>query len=350
MAVEFWGGAGNHGQFAGTGDWSTASNWIPSQVPASGDLAIDQGGYIVATNVGIVDTTVWLYANEYVPAGLTLDGSSLGPGSLLLTNADNSLTGIALKNSALEGSIFAGSGATSMGVDPNSSAVNYGWIGIADNTGDASISLEDHGSFGNSGGIEAGVNGTFSLAFGGDPDTTQYVWNTGYMTADPGGRVALYSNGETASGTAYTGTLLNTGSVNANGGSVEIDANVVQAPNASIDVTNGGSLTLSGAVDDGTIQITSGMLSFRGNWTGPGPFASAHFDSTLAFTGSSATLDFGETVSAIDFLPSLNRLEVAFPWEGNYAYDAYLNLSGSYTASDFTVSGHQVIYTAHPTS
>jgi hypothetical protein len=340
VTVRYWAGIGNSGQSAGIGDWSTAANWTPADVPQNGDTMVDQGGDIIATNVGLVSGEVLLNYEQAVPVGLTLDGSSLGPSTYTVLDSPQGVTQMVLENSNLQGIIFADNGATDMTVAQNKAAVNWGWVGIANQSGHASIVQQTYGNFGNAGDVIAGQNGQYNLFF--DAFPSAYTWNTGLIQAGQGGSVLLQSEASSAQ-------FLNLGVLDADGGSVDAQTNILQSQSGVISVTNGGTLTLSGATDGGTIKIDSGMLDFGGTGPdGPNPYGAWNFNSTVDFTGPSATLDFGENISAT-YQAGSNDLQVSLPYAGG-TVEHQIQLAGAYTANEFTVSGSQILFNAQPTS
>lgn len=336
MAVEFFA----EGNSSLPYDWFDPYSWTPNQVPEPGDLAILQSGYISAEYTGIVGETIWMDFMSGQEDMLYLIGSSLGPTSYLLSNAQGGLVQVRLNNSALQGNIFAAQGPTEFSIDRYSSAVNYGWIGIATASGRASITLAADGQFANNGEIEAGINGEFSLVFGqGYPEFNgqQYFFNSGKLQADPGGMLALDS--------MSAGTVVNLNQINANGGAVYVDSNMIMAGPGALNITNGGAALLAGTTDGGTINIQSGMLDFHNQ-------ASLTFLSTLEFSGSGATLVFDGASVSESFDAAKNSLDISVNYPGQQPYMAALQLdqSHAYAAANFSVqNGNQIVYLAHST-
>ena len=190
--------------------------------------------------------------------------------------------------------------------------------------------------------VEARDNGVVGLTFG--QTQTQVLTNTGTIEADPGGLIQLTSGG---SGGSLTGTIINNGQINAVGGTIDITAQVTQSASGVMTISNNGTLTLAGATDGGTIIIQSGMLNFAPTQFAPGPYAASALTSPVEFTGSNASLNFGEPVSEV-FRAATNDLLVTVPWGGGIATAADIHLQGAYSAADFSVQGNQILYTAHP--
>ena len=344
MAFNFW-------ITPGIGDWSDASNWSNDTVPTVGDVDIDQAGVIVATNIGIVDQTVWLDQTSSAPASLELIGSSLGPDSALIINETTQIGSVTFHNSALQGLIFAASGDTVASIDGGTSAVNYGEIGAANLSSPTAFTIEaDGAAFGNAGTIVAGPNGGFTLGLGQTPGATETTWNTGTIEAANGGNVQI--GGLQQGATSYA-TVLNLGQINADAGFVDLQGNVVQSSTGVMNVTNDGTIELDGTTTAGTIDIQSGMLDFGGPavQTPIEILGAFGFQSTIAFTGSSGILSFG-TLQGISetFDASTDKLFITAPFEGTPALGAAIQLAGSYNASDFAVSGSSIVYTAHTIS
>lgn len=328
MAVKFW--------EAPQGDWSTASNWNPNGIPKVGDLDIDQGGNIIANSVGFVSQTIWLDWNATTPVSLALMGSSIGPGSLLLSNADKGNITVLFHNSALQGSIFAGSGALDTTVDEGSAAVNYGWIGVADQQPSASMDITAYGDFGNEGLIEAGQYGQFTLGYGFKHQQT--VWSTGIVQADAGGMIRLYSG---MLGTNNDSVFLSLGQINARGANanVYVTSNLLMSPTATVNISQGGNVELDGATAGGTINIDTGKLTF-GTENGIGFIGAADFQSTISFLGGDAELDFSAPV--FDTYDSATNSLLIRGRFGNQIAD--LRLGGTYFQDEFTANGDKIMF------
>jgi hypothetical protein len=327
------------------GDWSTAANWSTNTVPAVGDLDIIQSGRVEANTIGIVGQVVWLDSTAYNAVELDLNGSSLGHNSWLYLNSTYIANNLDLQNSSLQGDIFAGSGITDVTVARDSAAVNYGWIGVAGSTATA-IDVSSQGNFANNGEIEAGINGSFALTFGypfPEYGGQQYVFNSGILDADPGGTLGV-------SGSGGAGTLINLGQINVNGGTVDINATLLQAGSGTVNV-NGGTLAFQSPSDGGTINITAGTLDFPAIPPEANePNAATVFASTVDLNGASATMTFGSAKTVSDVL-NANTLTVYDTSNTQPVQLATIHLGGAtvYSAAEFTTSGNSVLF-AHATS
>ncbi len=330
----------------GTGDWSNPVDWSTGMVPGAGDLAIDQNGSIVATNVQI-GSTVLLDASQSGTVGLSLVSTILDPGSALVTNAGNSSIAVKLDNSVLEGTVLASGGSTQLSVSSGAFALNTGWIEVAGASTSADLSAGNSGAFANAGVMEAGNHGNLTLGFGaasfGSPGDIPYTVNFGLIQADTGGSTLLQEFGPNA-------PLVNAGQISAAGGEIAVEAGVTQLPSGTISVTDDGTLLLAGNVAGGTIQIQSGMLDYSAAGTVQGEPGATGLTATVAFTGPSADLRFlGEPSVQDTFDAALNTLAVMNP-AGTTIVDIQLASNRVYSAANFQTSRATIAYIAQPQS
>ncbi len=333
MGIKIWTGAA-------TGDYSSAGNWSDGQAPAMGDILVIENATATANTVAIVADEIWLNSVDHAQVGISLINTTLGAGSELISTAVTGPVTVELHNTPMEGTVFAAYGSTIMTVDSGSTALNYGWIAVASGAGGyASDTLIASGSFANVGVIEAGVNGTFSMAFG--ELGAQSIINVGILQADAGGTMLL--NGQSAGS-----TIINGNRINAAGGTVAINSDLQQTDGAYTAVTNDGSLVLTGSTKGGTIDIQSGMLSFApAPQFAPGPTAAAELQSSIEFSGLSGSINFGVTSISDFFNPQTSVLTIDVPWKGGEAQIAHLHLTGpTYFPRDFTTQGGVLIYHA----
>ena len=352
MTINFWLGGGQN-------DWSYGPSWYPGTPPYPGDLDIDQGnfnsGTIFVNNLGITNQTVWLYPTATATDLLDLNGSSIGTGSLLLTNgvAGGNPVRVTLHNSGLYGEVFAGSGTTDMTVDAGFSAINYGWIGIANTTSPDSLTISGPGAFANNQLIEVGTNGSFTLSFGASPTGIQYWENSGILQADPGGLITVQALQQR---TGTYGTLINTGQINANAGTIVVDSTLLQSPNGVVNVANDSTLVMNGDADGGTILINNSMLDLGQSppYDSPGPFAAAGLDSTIGLTGDEAQISFkGYSITeafnaTTDVLTVMNAAVPGIP-----IAQLHLEAPTPLSAANFSISNadgtnDMIVFTAHP--
>ena len=310
-------------------------------VPGAGDLAIDQNGSIVATNLQI-GSTVLLDSSQTGSVGLSLVSSILDSGSTLVTNAGNSSIAVNLANSVLQGSVLASGGGTNLSVDRDAIGLNTGSIDVAGASTTADLFIINQGAFANAGVMEAGNHGNLTLDFGSSV-YSPYIANFGLIQADKGGTVLLQEFGPNA-------PLINAGLISAAGGEVAVAAGVTQLPSGTISVTDSGTLLLEGNVEGGTIQIQSGMLDYSAAGTVPGEPGASGLTAAVAFTGPSADLRFYSESSVQDtFDAATNTLAVTNP-AGTTIVDIQLASNRVYSAANFQASGTDIAYIAQPAS
>ena len=138
------------------------------------------------------------------------------------------------------------------------SGLNIGFIGVGGTSVGSDMFIANLGTFNNDGVPWAGNRGNLTFDYGGttcSPDIT----NSGQIEAITGGTVLF-------EGFGLNEPLVNAGHITAAGGEVAVISDggtqavaVKQLPNATIDITNNGSLLLKKS-GRGTIQIESGML------------------------------------------------------------------------------------------
>ena len=310
-------------------------------VPGAGELAIDQNGSIVATNLQI-GSTVLLDSSQTGSVGLSLVSSILEPGSTLVTNAGNSSIAVNLANSVLQGSVLASGGSTQLLVASGSIGLNTGSVDVAGASTTADLSVGNNGAFANAGVMEAGNHGNLTLSFGSEGNTS-YTANFGLIQADTGGTAFLQQFGPNA-------PLLNTGLIAAAGGEVAVEARITQLPSGTISVTDNGTLLLAGNVEGGTIQIQSGMLDYSPAGTVPGEPGATGLTATVAFTGPSADLRFFGSGTVQDTFDAGSNTLAVMNQAGTTVVDVQLASNRAYSAANFHASGSDIAYVAQPTS
>ena len=212
--------------------------------------------------------------------------------------------------------------------------VNFGTIAsVGAEPSQSSLGIIDNGTFSNEGVMEGnGVGGL--LYIGGVPGN--HFSNIGLIEAAANAYVGINEN------------VNNQGTMQANGGSVGLYANVFQTADASISLTNDGTVTLEGACSGGIINIQSGMLDFSPVQFITGHTATSDFHTDVDFTGSTGRLGFGIDDISETFNAEANKLEVTIPFIDAPTFPLVsIQLQGSYTAADFSVVGQSVVYAAH---
>lgn len=176
--------------------------------------------------------------------------------------------------------------------------------------------------------------------------TYQTISNAGLLE-EIGGRLTLHGN---RSFTTNFATMVNTGTLLAQGGLVDIQADLRQTIGGKVAITQAGTVLLEGAATGGTIQITAGTLAFGLYGRGaPGiPVAAGECTASIQFLGNTGTLDFGTTAVSEVFRAATQDLLVSVPSGGRMVQIADLHLSGRvYTAADFSVHGADVVFSHH---
>lgn len=336
---------------AGAGAWTLATNWIGG-VPRSGDTDTDKNGVITATSTRIADQTVVLDsadAEPWLPIGLNMINSNFGPGSYLQIKATpTDPINVELHNTLMRGDVLTWAGASCFIIDAGTSTTNYGWIGVASGAGGASDVVVDYGTFTNVGTIQSGANGNFDLVFGNNPAQQQYVVNNGIIEADKNGTLAFNAG---QSGSVSYGTVINRGTISADGGTITLLSDLTQSATGVVSITKGGVLNMSGEADGGTIQIQSGMLNFGEQATFlAGPASAAEFTSKLDFTGSSGAVAFGNPQIKEAFSAATHSISIkaALPGTQNFTQiaDLHLGTARVYSASEFSIGGSMLLFHA----
>jgi hypothetical protein len=260
-----------------SGNWNTASNWMPSQVPGAGDDAeITASGVYTVTitsNVAIGTLTTAPGATLAISDGDSLTwttGSTITNNGAITVNSVGSPTKISL-NGTQGGTIaLDGSGALMLGNNANNSI----------EADQFSLTFDNNSTIEGSGSIGTNVNLNLN--------------NTGTIDADQSTPLILQPSLNNSSPTTNTGTLEAT-----NGGTLALEgiitntAGLIQATgtNSVVSLVNGvnvtdGTLTSSGG---GIIQSVNGTLSGTPTIT---------TGSTISVPDNSAlTLNTGSTIT-----------------------------------------------------
>jgi hypothetical protein len=279
------------------GNFATAANWNPNQVPATGDTAwiTNDGTYTVTINASATIASLMLGGSSgtqtlsHVSGTLTLAGSSVGSDHAIYNLSGGGLTGSG--SLALAGSfnwtagIIGASGATLV-VAANGGLAVSGGTGKSLNGG----MLVNNGAGTWSGGqISCSVTAAFSNAptatFDFQGDGSAFVLLSG---------TPLIVNSGTMRKTAGVGTATTTVRCN-NAGSVQVNSGTLALTLAdssgSFSMSLGNTLSISGlatllpsvTIDGaGNFGVTSGTLTNNGTF---------HVDGTNTFTGGSITFN-----------------------------------------------------------
>lgn len=239
-------------------------------------------------------------------------------------------------------------------IGAGSSATNTGTIT------DVSVMLADVGqvaydahslsTFDNQGTMLASAGGTgFGLQWG-YIGATQKVYNEGLIAGSPGAAIGFSSYSNPPLNEHY-GLLINSGTIDGNGGNVGINADVTQTATGVIEIDNGGTLVVNAIVRGGLLKINSGAVSF-GMPGGHGDMgrsvAALQLTSNVEFDGP-ADLSFIKPITRLDFNPATDTLGVVGDIGGTAGL-AYLHLVGTYTADEFAITPDQMHLTFTPTA
>jgi hypothetical protein len=335
MALKYWAGF--------NGDWSNASYWSEHAVPKAGDFDVIGSGNVAVAGQDLSNQTVWVVSlNGSAPVALSLVNQSLGNGSYISLSGTGNIAFLNINgDSVWNGSVFAWEGSSVTQLGKGSHVANNGWYAAADaDAAQASSNLLDttQGVYENHGLMEVGTFGKITMQIGSN------AFNYGEIRADAGGFFAVHSSANTI---LAGGSIDNEGLININGGSIDIESNIHNGT-GKFSIENNGTLTIGGKDDGGIITIQSGMLAFGGDQVqAPIPFLGANaFQGIVAFTGSDATLNFGDVTGLNErYDVSTNTLFVTAPFEGiQNTTGATIHLSGSYAAGEFSVQGGSVIF------
>ena len=149
----------------------------------------------------------------------------------------------------------------------------------------------------------------------------------------------------------YHGTLVNNGQITATGGGdvLEIAAPLVQGSQGRVDVMSGAALKLDSTTDGGTITLTAGMLEFGGDRVAfHGPAGASGFHADVVLDGASDTFNFERSDIALTFqATSITSADLLINLTGIGAPEqiADIHLVGDYHASQFVLSGSNVVFT-----
>jgi hypothetical protein len=203
---------------------------------------------------------------------------------------------------------------------------NLGVMAVAGIAKPATLQVDMAGGFENDQLAVAANHGTFVL------DGLNGT-NVGVMEALSGGRFQIEE------------AMTNTGRIVADDGTVTVENTVTQQAGGTIDVTHNGSLIATGPISGGTIAINSGTLRLEG----PAPLQG--LAATVAFTGQTGTIDFGGIGLTENYSKILHSLIVDVLYAPGETGHAEIALPATgYSAANFSVQGHNIVYTAHPTS
>lgn len=175
-------------------------------------------------------------------------------------------------------------------------------------------------------------------------DSMNFIMNSQTVGAGKGGDLSL--SGDHMFDTDLT-TVMNGGTILANGGTVEIHANLHQVQRGSAQIKNDGKLIIDGNADGGTIQITAGTLAFGRLTRSPAP-EGASCSATVEFLGKTGAVDTGIAGIVEIFRAATNDVLLFTPNNpfgqmGTQIAD--LQLGGrQYSAADFHAEGSKLMF------
>ena len=367
-----------------TGSYDDPANWSPYGVPRTGDTVSLVGGQqsrpiVMAMNnsspaAGLTITTV----DNGTPNTMNLSGQvvngatirdvfgaldvNVGAAGILVNNGVLAAQG-GIANAILNISLSDGSALTNTGTINALAASRIPTFGTVAITGGSTSSFSNQGliavgqgtldvdlksDWTNAGSVVIGSGGNAALQFG-DYGATRHLVNTGVIEVNGNAHVQIAAP---RAYETYFGSVQNDGTLSANGGTLEVAAPLQQNDAGAIDITGGGTVTLDGAADGGSIQITDGMLAFGGgSRVTYGPTAARAFNATLSFIGNTGTLQFGENnVTEVFQAVADSQAELLVYtnyFSGDHRPLADIHLAGRYTADEFSASGSTVNFVAH---
>ena len=207
--------------------------------------------------------------------------------------------------------------------------------------------IENHNQtliqFGQSGPPGSGPTYAFFLNTG----TIEGLYDVSHMTIAAG---AFVHAADAYTVHDYHGTLVNEGRILATGAAstIEIAAPLQQRAGGRVDIENGGTVQLDARSDGGIIHITSGMLAFGGDRIAfHGPAGASGFHVPVSLDGDRAAFNFARTDIAAEFRPAAYGGDLLVRLAGSLAPEqiADIKLLGGYHASQFHVSGSEVLFT-----
>jgi hypothetical protein len=274
------------------GSWQDASNWT-NGVPDDGDTAVVLGAGSSATNLGtIVNVNLEMAEGTIVALG-TPQSAFDNKGTMLASNGK---------------------------------ALGIGWGGYG-------VGMTP---------LSAGPYGTPS---------GQTIYNEGLIAGSVGATLDFSSGGDVYGTYSHFGMLSNSGTIDANGAHVVINADITQTATGVIEIDNGGSMDVGAYIVGGLLKLNSGYVDFglRGGHGDLGrSIAAAKFGSNVEFDGP-ASLAFPEPLTRLDLDPAADTLTVRGVLGTTNDFTlATLHLTGTYTADEFTISPDQqhVLFTA----
>ncbi|MEI7731935.1 MAG: hypothetical protein WCO56_20345 [Verrucomicrobiota bacterium] len=260
------------------GDWNTAANWSPSQVPGASDTAwiTNSGTYTVTVTTGSTATNVVVGAVSGAQT-LNLSGGTLvlGRTATLGTNGTFLLTGGTIHGGtvvATNGASLAIIGGTLDGVTVNGTlevgnSYNGANLTVANGlvlNGTALVGNPTNGwigSIGFAGSQTLSGNGT--VVFGNHPNNTLFLANAGTTLTNGAGITIRGQTGTIGYGGAPNVAVINQGTISADvsGGTITVNAQSFNNQGLAQGI-NGGTLSLLGAwSNSGTLVESYGALS-----------------------------------------------------------------------------------------
>jgi hypothetical protein len=376
----------------GNNDYSNPANWSPAGVPHAGDMVPlvaqvlpETARTINFNNAALPPGLDIQVVGEPTPILFNLSGNILN-GGLIETfighNAPGDTSGLTIdvvphasftNSGTLESAQGIGFGVTNLKLEAGSHFNNTGTLsaigigqgqtppevnisgaGRTSNTGlinlqNGKLNLTFDDAMSNSGSLVAGGNSQAIINIGTTYGHTSSFINSGVVEAD--GNSSISFNGLPAFENRY-GQVVNSGLIEVDGGHVSVDGDLKQTGQGHVSIDNGGTLTVDRSTDDGTIQISRGMLEFTGGGRmGLPPFGATGFHSTLMLTGPTAELGFTGDITEELRIASSSAADLMvythyFPSDHRPLAD--IHLAGAYSPDQFSVSGHVINFVAMP--
>lgn len=324
----------------GVGSWSNGANWNPGGPPVDNSYVSVTGyGVIEANYANTTTDTVALDRTGSQPVDLNAADATYG--NMTLVDSSSGIGMLAL-NDQFNGNTSVYLGQLYLKTYHASANVNNGLMAASGGIGTASIFLNaEDGAFRNAGVMLAQNNGWIDWDFAppsGNPQTTMV--NEGKIEAGPGGSIDL------AAGHSWNnsyGTIGNEGTIEANGGTVNINSTIAQTAGAMVFIHGGGTVIDNDIIEGSKVEVSGGTLEFGGfSPAQHTPYGASELKSLLDLEGS-GVLAFEQTqISAATFNPANNTLAV----QANGSTFATFNLTSTHpiAQADFAVSGNNVLF------
>jgi hypothetical protein len=231
-----------------------------------------------------------------------------------------------------------GGGDTAVVGGTGSSVTNGGTVTnvfLSMSGGGAAADSDPKATFDNKGTMFAINGGTLDLDWGGL--APQAIYNEGLIEGSPGASIVL-SSPEDFPTRRHGGPLSNSGTIETNGATMVIAANVTQTATGVTEIDNGSSVDLNATMAGGLLKFDSGAMIFgqRGPVGNLGrSVAAMNFASKVEFDGP-ADIAFPQPLKPLVFDPVADTLTVVGDVDSQPIVT--LQLVGTYTADEFGLS------------